>query len=414
LATPFTGLTLPRISIPQADDYPFTRYNVFIKDVRKAIAMVMLPTYGGSGIVATELGLALAQRGWEVHFITSAVPVRLSPNLHLLEDGSIRLHQIPTSGYPVSTYHPYTLALADRIAEVVEEHRIPLVHSHYAIPHAVAAHLASETLDDNLKLVTTLHGTDITILGVDSGFGRMVTLALERSDAVTAVSNWLREETIKYFQFKGKIEVIHNFVNPRIFHPNQPDAQRIRAGFAPRGEALLIHVSNFRPVKRAPLAIEIFARVAKEVPARLLMVGEGPDHARAVRLACERGVSASVTFLDSVLDVPPYLAAADLFLLTSEMESFGLAVLEAMACGTPPVAFRVGGLPEVVDNGIDGMLVEPTDRDSMVEAIIRLLKDSSLLKEMSQNATTKALQKFPFDETISRYEKLYFETIGSA
>ena len=374
----------------------------------------MLPTYGGSGILATELGLALAQRGWEVHFITSAVPVRLSSRADIANSCSIRLHQIPTSGYPVSTYHPYTLALADRIAEVAEEHDVPIVHSHYAIPHSIAGYLARETVRDNLKLVTTLHGTDITILGIDSGFGRMITLALERSDAVTTVSNWLRDETIKYFPFNRKIEVIYNFVNPRIFHPDQPEAQKIRAEFAPKGEALLIHVSNFRSVKRAPLVIEVFSRVINEVPARLLMVGEGPDHARAVKLAGELGVSAEVSFLDSILDLPPYLAAADLFVLTSEMESFGLAVLEAMACGTPAVAFNIGGLPEVIDNGVDGILVEPGNTDSMVEAIIRLLKDRTIREQMSQNAIKKPREKFEFHEIVSKYERLYLETLGHA
>ncbi len=317
-----------------------------------------------------------------------------------------------TSSYPVFTYQPYSLALAGRIAEVVKEFEVPVVHAHYAIPHSVAAFLARELLHSHFKIVTTLHGTDITILGIDSIFRGMTTLALERSDAVTVVSEWLLNETLKHFSYRGDLELIYNFVNPAIFHPNQPDAPRIKERFAPGEQALFIHVSNYRGVKRAPLVVEIFSRVRAETPAHLLMVGEGPDHAQAVQVASELRISDDVTFLDSVMNLPPYLASADLFLMPSLSESFGLAGLEAMACGTPVMGTRIGGLPELIDDGVDGMLFDPEDIQGMASCAVSLVNDRERIRKLSENARQKPEKKFPYERMVSLYESLYLKLLN--
>lgn len=380
--------------------------------VKKAVAIVALPSFGGSGILATELGLALAKRGWEVHFISSSLPVRLS----MVSDGTlpsslIHIHQVIASSYPVFAYQPYTLALAGRIAEVVKEFQIPIVHAHYAIPHSISAVLARQALRSNVKVITTLHGTDITILGVDSGLRVMTELALEESNAVTAVSNWLLGETRKQFSFQGPIEVIYNFVNPALFHPNPGDVKPIRQRYVPPNGALFIHVSNFRPVKRASKVIEIFNGILKEHPAHLLMVGEGPDHANTVKLVDDLGLGDRVSFLDCVLNLPLYLASADIFLMPSLSESFGLAALESMACGTPVIASRVGGLPEVIDDGVDGILCDPEDIDGMVGSALSLIQNKAKLEEMGRNASAKPANRFNYERLVSKYEELYLSLL---
>ncbi len=312
-----------------------------------------------------------------------------------------------TSSYPIFTYQPYTLALAGRIAEVVEDYDIEIIHAHYAIPHSVAAFLASEVVDKKLVKVTTLHGTDITILGIDSGFKEMINLALKKSDKVTAVSSWLQGETVKHFNYTGNIQVIYNFVNPRLFHPNQPEAEKVKQRYVKKGETLFIHVSNFRSVKRAPLVVELFAKINKHYPGHLLMIGEGPEHFQAYQSSVELGVSNKVTFLDSVFHLPPYLAAADIFLMPSISESFGLAALEAMACGTPVIASKVGGLPEVIDHGVDGFLCEKDDIDGMVNYAKTLIEEKELLKTLSENCALKPEKKFPYENLVSQYENLY-------
>jgi len=263
-----------------------------------------------------------------------------------------------------------------------------------------------------IKVITTLHGTDITTVGVDSTYKRITTYAIENSDAVTAVSKWLIEETRKRFDYKGRIHLIYNFVNPACFRPNHPQAENVRRKYAGEDEYLLIHVSNFRPVKRAPLAVEILARVSKKLPARLLMVGEGADRSRAAELAEKLGVADKVTFLDNVFNLAPYLSASDLMILPSLSESFGLAALESMACGTPVVATRIGGLPEVIDDGVDGILIEPDDMESMVEACIELLSDADRLASMSELASKKPESRFNYEKLVGEYENLYLSLLG--
>jgi N-acetyl-alpha-D-glucosaminyl L-malate synthase BshA len=376
--------------------------------VRDSLIVVSLPTFGGSGIVATELGVAAARRGWEVHFVSAAPPVRLA--LHSSDPeirGRVSFHQVATQVYAMFHHQPYTLALASKIAQVAKRHEVPVVHAHYAIPHTIAAHLAREMLDGQTSVVTTLHGTDITIVGLDPSYRDIVTYALNASNAVTAVSQFLRDSTRREFPFKGAIDVIPNFVAPEVFHPDQPEAKAIRECYAPEGKALLIHVSNYRTVKRAPVACEIFASVRAEAPAHMLMIGEGPDRAKTEECAERLEISEDVTFIDSTLELPPYLAASDVMLMPSQSESFGLAALEAMACGTPVVASAIGGLPEVIDDGVDGQLLPPEDAAGMAEAVLALLNDRSRLERMSQAAAAKPQVRFPRDEQVDKYLDVY-------
>ena len=376
--------------------------------MRDSLIIVSLPTFGGSGIVATELGVAIARRGWDVHFISTAPPVRLA--LHT-SDPDIRervsFHQVATQVYAMFHHQPYTLAMASKIAQVAKRYEVPVIHAHYAIPHTVAAHLAREMTGGRTSVVTTLHGTDITIVGLDPSYRDIVTYALNASDAVTAVSRFLQDSTRSEFPYDGEICVIPNFVAPEVFHTDQPEAAAIRERYTPDGRALLIHVSNYRTVKRAPVACEIFAAVHSEIPAYMLMIGEGPDRARTEECVQRLGISDDVAFIDSTLELPPYLAAADIMLLPSKSESFGLAALEAMACGTPVVASAIGGLPEVIDDGVDGLLLSPEDTSGMAESVLALLNDHSRLKRMSQAAAQKPHARFPRDKQVDKYVDVY-------
>jgi len=376
--------------------------------MRDALIVVSLPTFGGSGIVATELGIAMARRGWEVHFVSTAPPVRLAlytsdPDI----SGRVSFHQVATQIYAMFHHQPYTLALASTIAQIAKRHEVPVIHAHYAIPHTIAAHLAREMLVGQTSVVTTLHGTDITIVGLDPSYRDIVTYALNASDEVTAVSQFLLEATRQEFPYEGEIDVIPNFVAPEVFYTEQPEAAAIRERYAPDGRALMIHVSNYRTVKRAPVACEIFAAVRSETPAHMLMIGEGPDRARTEECAERLGISDDATFIDSTLDLPPYLAAADVMLMPSQSESFGLAALEAMACGTPVVASAIGGLPEVIDDGADGLLLPPENIDGMAEAVLELLSDRSRLERMSQAAAEKPRTRFPRGKQVDKYLDVY-------
>lgn len=370
--------------------------------------MVAFPTYGGSGIVASELGIALARRGWEVHFISSAMPVRLEMHRYgvQLED-RIFFHEVSGPAYSMFDQQPYALTLAAKIADTARDRDIQLVHAHYAVPHTIAAHLASDMLNGKLSVVTTLHGTDITIVGLDPSYRSVVCFALQVSKVVTAVSFSLKDATCEVFSPCQDIEVIHNFVAPEVFHPNQPDVASIRTRFAPDGCALLMHVSNYRLVKRAPAAVEVFAQVRGQMPARMVMIGNGPDRSQAEERACQLGVSREVTFIDNTLQLPPYLAAADLLLMPSSSESFGLAALEAMACGTPVIASNIGGLPEVIDDGVDGVLKRPEDISGMAGAALKLLEDKPGMAKMSQAAALKPLTKFSRDAQVEKYLEVY-------
>src|SRR5579871_400008 len=310
------------------------------------IGITCYPTYGGSGVVATELGIELAQRGHQVHFITYSQPFRLTgpqPNIYY--------HEVEVSHYPLFDYPPYDLALATRMAEVAEIYELDLLHVHYAIPHSVSALLAKQMLATGrgqrrrLPFVTTLHGTDITLVGQDRSYLPITRFSIEQSDGVTAISQYLRERTLREFDVKNEIQVIYNFVNCDLYC-RCPELAKRRAEYAPNGERILVHLSNFRPVKRVTDTIEIFDRVRKKIPAKLLMIGDGPDRSRAEWLAVQKGIHDDVVFLGKQDQVHEKLALADILLLPSELESFGLAALEAMACKVVPIATNVGGIPE--------------------------------------------------------------------
>jgi L-malate glycosyltransferase len=373
------------------------------------IGITCYPTYGGSGVVGTELGIELAARGHEVHFITSAWPFRLrqpSPHIHF--------HEVEMMNYPLFDHPPYALALATRMAEVAESAQLDLLHVHYAIPHSVSAFLARAMMAPRRKLpfITTLHGTDITLVGIDSSYLGITRFAIEHSDAVTAVSQNLRQSTLEQFEICSEIEVIYNFVNCDSYRRIQDPAARAR--FAPESEKILVHLSNFRAVKRVPDAVEIFARVRERLPAKLLLVGDGPERAAAELLAHKRGVHEHTLFLGKQDNVEEILGVSDLLLMPSEMESFGLAALEAMACEVPPIASRVGGVPELVTHGVDGFLAEVGDVATMAEDSIRLLQNPGLHREFAQAARKTAMMRFCSTLIIPRYEELYRRVLERA
>ncbi len=370
------------------------------------IGITCYPTYGGSGVVATELGMELADRGHEIHFISYAQPIRLTgphPNVHY--------HEVEVSRYPLFDYPPYDLALATRMAEVSELYDLDLLHVHYAIPHSVSAMLARQMTaakprGRRLPFVTTLHGTDITLVGLDRSYLPITRFSIEQSDGVTAISQYLRERTLREFDIRNNIQVIYNFVNCDVYRRHPELAER-RTEYAPQGERLLVHLSNFRPVKRITDAIEIFDRVRKQVPSKLLLIGDGPDRSRAEWLAVQKGIHEHVLFLGKQDQVHEKLAMADIMLLPSELESFGLAALEAMACEVVPVATRVGGIPEVIEHGVSGCLADVGDVNTMARYVIELLKDEGRLREMSKAARAVAQSRFCSSKIIPQYEDFY-------
>ncbi len=368
------------------------------------IGITCYPTYGGSGVVATELGMELAQRGHEVHFITYSQPFRLQ-----VEMENIHFHQVDVSVYPLFEYPPYDLALATRMAEVAELYSLDLLHVHYAIPHSVSALLARQMLESRgrrLPFVTTLHGTDITLVGVDRSYLPITKYSIEHSDGVTAISKYLREKTQQVFEIENSIEVIYNFVNCDIYR-RDPDAAQRRAQFAEPQERLLVHLSNFRPVKRLLDVIEIFDRVQKQVPSRLLLMGDGPDRAAAEWMVRRKGIQERVFFLGKQDRVHEKLAISDLMLLPSQLESFGLAALEAMASEVPAIATRVGGVPEVIEHERTGYLAEVGDVDTMARWAVELLSDEKKLTEMGKRARVAAQSRFCSTRIIPQYEQFY-------
>ena len=370
------------------------------------IGITCYPTYGGSGVVATELGLELAQRGHDIHFISYAQPIRLvEPQPH------IHFHEVEVSRYPLFDYPPYDLALATRMAEVAELYDLDLLHVHYAIPHSVSALLARQMLAASpskrkLPFVTTLHGTDITLVGLDRSYLPITRYSIEESDGVTAISQYLRDKTLKEFEIKNPIEVIYNFVNCDLY-VRDPGAAERRLEYAKSGERLLVHLSNFRPVKRVTDTIEIFDRVRKQVPAKLMLIGDGPDRSKAEWLAVQKGIHEDVLFLGKQDRVREKLALADMMLLPSELESFGLAALEAMACKVVPIATNVGGIPEVIDHGVNGFMAGVGDVDAMARYAIELFRDDARLVEMSQKARATAQERFCTTKIIPHYEEFY-------
>lgn len=358
------------------------------------IGITCYPTYGGSGIVATELGLELANRGHQVHFITYANPIRLS------ERPDILYHEVEVSNYPLFQYPPYCLALASRMAEVAEQYELDLLHVHYAIPHSVSAMLARGILGAQRRLpfVTTLHGTDITLVGMDRSYFPITKYSIEQSDAVTAISEDLRRHTIEVFDVAKPIETIHNFVNTSLYRPREE-----RTPGPPR----MIHLSNFRPVKRVADCIRILAETRKTVDAELWMVGDGPERGAAERLAHDLGLVSSVRFLGKRNDVPSLLREADVLLMPSEMESFGLAALEGMSSGVVPLGTRVGGVPELITEGVDGHLSDVGDVESMAGHAARLLGDLDACHAMGRAARRTAEERFSTDLIIPKYEAMY-------
>ena len=373
------------------------------------IGITCYPTFGGSGVVATELGIALAEGGDEVHFISYALPSRLD-----LPRERVHFHEVVAPSYPLFVSPPYTLALATKMAEVAARHRLDLLHVHYALPHAISAILARERGNGNgvpLKVVTTLHGTDITIVGQDRSYLPITRWGIDQSDATTAVSRYLREVTIREFGVKRPIDVVPNFVDTHQYRPD--GASPFARGLVHEGEALVVHVSNVRPVKRISDVLAIFDEIRKKIPARLLLIGDGPLRSQAERQARERGFEDRATFLGNVPAIETILPAARLMLLPSDSESFGLAALEAMACGVPVIGTAAGGLPEVVEDGRHGFLRPVGDVAAMASAGLDLLTDEALWSRFSREARRRAEEEFPAEKMVKRYREIYERTLAS-
>jgi N-acetyl-alpha-D-glucosaminyl L-malate synthase BshA len=368
------------------------------------IGITCYPTFGGSGVVATELGLALAKSGDDVHFISYAMPSRLN----ILHE-RVHFHEVNVTPYPLfDPYPPYTLALASKMAEVSAYEKLDILHVHYAIPHAISAYLAKQILRSDLKVITTLHGTDITLVGRDESYLPITKFGIEVSDGVTAVSRWLKDETSRNFSTNKEIEVIPNFVDPERFrrHPSSFSDM-----FVAPGERLVCHVSNFRPVKRVMDVVTVFEKIAQKVPSRLLMVGDGPDRSRAEAYARAHNLRDRVFFLGNVPNLEELLGACDLFLLPSESESFGMAALEAMASEVPVIATSSGGLPEVVIHGETGYLLPVGDVESMAMHGIEILRDDDLRHKMGKRGREIAIERFDENEIVPRYREMYERVI---
>jgi len=373
------------------------------------IGITVYPTYGGSGIVGSELGKELAERGHTVHFISSSLPTRLT---QLNE--RVRFHEVEMMSYPLFEHQPYTLALATKMATVAETENLDLLHVHYAIPHSISAILARESLKPKRRLpvITTLHGTDITLVGADRSYLPITRYGIVQSDGVTAISNYLKGATKEIFHFDD-IEVIPNFICQSEYARHA--VNELRASLSPDGEPLLVHVSNFRPVKRPVDCVEILARVrAKGIPARLVMVGDGSERPNAEHQARCLNVYDQCVFVGKQPKIVDYLSAADVLLLPSEQESFGLAALEAMACEVPVIASRVGGVPEVVEDGETGFLSDVGDIDKMANDAARLLSDEAYRRDMGLRARESAVSRYRTDLVIPRYINFYEKILARA
>ena len=371
------------------------------------IGIVCYPTYGGSGVVATELGLALAAKGHQIHFITYKRPVRLT---HYQEN--VFFHEVNTEEYPLFDYTPYDTTLTSKLVDVVKYEKLDLLHVHYAIPHATVAYLDKQILADEgiyIPVVTTLHGTDITLVGSDRSFAPVVAFSINQSDGVTAVSNHLRHQTCEHLKIKKEIEVIYNFIDFARF--SRLNKEHFRKAIAPDGEKILVHISNFRKVKRIEDASKTFEIVQKKVPSKLLLVGDGPERPRLERMTRELGLYEHVRFLGKQDAVEEILAVADLFLIPSSNESFGLAALEAMACEVPVISSNAGGLPEVNIHGVTGCVADVGDYEAMAAHALMLLEDESLLKQYSHNALMQA-RKFDISIVLPQYEAYYEKVVS--
>jgi L-malate glycosyltransferase len=371
------------------------------------IGITCYPTYGGSGVVATELGIELAARGHEVHFISYAMPFRLAGATE-----RIFFHEVEVTTYPLFDHPPYTLALATKMRDVAEQFSLDLLHVHYAIPHSVSALLARMmAAPRRLPFITTLHGTDITLVGSDRSYLPITKFSIEQSDGVTAISHYLRDRTLKEFEIKHPIDVIPNFVNCDLYRKNTDKAARAR--LAPNGEPILMHLSNFRPVKRLTDVVTIFAMVREKIPAKLVLMGDGPDRGAAEYIVRKSKLTKDVLFLGKQDRVHEKLGLADLFLLPSDEESFGLAALEAMACEVPVVATNVGGVPEVVKHGVDGYLFQPRDVETAAKYALEILSRPDRGRMMGEMARANARRKYCSNDIIPLYEAFYAKILNS-
>lgn len=374
------------------------------------IGIICYASIGGSGIVATELGKNLASRGHHVHVLSSETPFRLGEY-----QPGLSFHRVETPNYPLFREPQYLLALANKIVQVSRAERLDIIHAHYAVPHATAGYLAKQILGASNggkvpRVITTLHGTDITLLGADHSYKEIVAFSIAQSDGVTAVSESLKADTDRELGKTRDIRVIPNFVD--VADAQRRDCADLRATFAPNGEKLVIHVSNFRPVKRVGAVVEVFRQIHSAVPSRLLMVGDGPDLSGAAAQVGAAGLTDDVRFLGDQEQVVQLLSASDLFLMPSAQESFGLAALEAMACEVPVVASRVGGVPELVEDGVTGFLCPPDDLAAMARASIRLLTDDALHAQMAAAARARAVERFADSKIVPLYERYYDEVLG--
>ncbi len=372
------------------------------------IGVVCYPSYGGSGVIATELGMAVAKRGHSVHFISYDTPFRLTGF-----DANIQFHEVTVQSYPLFKYPPYTLALTSKIIEVCQLHKLDILHVHYAIPHSICAFLSKQIMcHKNMKIITTLHGTDITLVGLDKSYYKIVQFGILQSDEVTSVSGFLKDLTIQEFDIDKKIHVIPNFVDTNRFTPEQKNPQ-CRCLSGEEREKLVVHISNFRPVKNIDIVIKTFHLIQKEVKAKLALIGDGPEILTARETAMELGIMDSINFLgklDQVEDILPY---ADLILLPSKTESFGLAILEAMSCGVPAIGSNVGGIPEVIQDGKTGFMFPPSDYQNMAKKGIEILSQPQLQQELSVNARKIAEDCFNQEKVVDQYERLYFDTFSN-
>jgi L-malate glycosyltransferase len=371
------------------------------------IGITVYPTYGGSGIVGSELGRELAERGHTVHFISSVLPTRVTE----LND-RVHFHEVDMMTYPLFEHQPYDLALATKMATVARAEKLDLFHVHYAIPHSISGILARESIKDKryVPVITTLHGTDITLVGADRSYLPITRYALQQSDGVTAVSKFLKKATIETFDF-DEVEVIPNFICPHHYH--KLDDAPLKNHLAPNGEKLLVHVSNFRPVKRPIDCVEIFAKVKEEFPGvRLVMVGDGPERSAAKYRAESLGVADDVLFVGKKSNIADYLGVSDVFLLPSELESFGLAALEAHACELPVIATRIGGIPEVVNDGESGFLSDIGDIDRMAANTLKLLKDDDLRRSMGARGREISVQRYSTQAIIPQYIAFYEQVLN--
>ncbi|WP_431799143.1 N-acetyl-alpha-D-glucosaminyl L-malate synthase BshA [Halobacillus andaensis] len=370
------------------------------------IGITCYPTVGGSGVIATELGKLLAEQGHKIHFITSQVPFRLNrvyPNIFY--------HEVEVSNYPVFQHPPYDLSLANKMAEVIDREELDILHVHYAMPHAVLAILAKQMCVRDVKIVTTLHGTDITVLGIDSSLKRMIRFGIDQSDRVTAVSNSLVDQTRQQLDTSKKIDVIYNFVDEREYYRIQTPRLKEQYGILEE-EKVIIHISNFRKVKRVQDVIFVFAEVAKNMPAKLVLVGDGPEYSNCYHLVKELNLEEQVLFLGKQENVSELLAISDLKLLLSEKESFGLVLLEAMSCGVPCIGTNIGGIPEVIRHGITGYIGELGDVEGISEMAVQLLLDEEKLKQFSVEAENLVADKFASKAIVAQYELLYDQVMG--